>query len=42
MIYKNAHEGNAAKKIKPQVAFGRLFFLPTLVGLTATDILDVR
>ena len=32
MVYKNAKEGKAAKKIKPQVTLRGLFFLSTLVG----------
>jgi transposase len=32
MVYKNAKEGNAAKKIEPQITPRNLFFFSTLVG----------
>jgi len=32
MVYKNAKESKAAKKIKPQVTLRGLFCLSTLVG----------
>jgi hypothetical protein len=32
MVYKNAKEGNAAKKIKPKVTLRGLFSLSILVG----------